>query len=480
MAKKMTKAQSSPAMDGEDVEVIQVLHWEYLKRLLRMGIFPTKVCAPCLSFHLCPVVTEIRERGYSIPQNSFFSYLQQNVSTITAFNRRSLSEDNLLDLGAPCSPSDKARCHYPTVGGSHRSSDVTLTPRRIGEVMSMVDPHYRPGNGAMNPFATFVQFRDGRKILATSKELFSSCFELPSPSSLATPPFTPNPSEDVTPRPLFFPVRKCQISRSSSLPGSPNCIRRVLQKKTSASTTGCTSPLPPDDGRTMVAEDGLHCTHLLLPHREEEYAYYGTLRRRGSCESGFFSVGDGERTSTSDLSPDPTCAPYEEGSSYGYASLTSSSVNTESELESDTGDMDLGRQQSHKSLQRSCSEVTEMTKGDDHPQNPLVVLMRSNTTPMVIFRQRTGRSKSSRPLSCPRITCQDSCQYLAGTHVATSTSSSSQNSVSQVSTSTYATSTALSPSSNKVHLGSKSKGTTKSILKNHSPAVSPVKNVYTS
>ena len=55
----------------------------------------------------------------------------------------------------------------------------------IGKEMSMKDPHYKPA--IQNPFATLPRLREGKKIIGSSRDLFSSCFELPSPARVATP-----------------------------------------------------------------------------------------------------------------------------------------------------------------------------------------------------------------------------------------------------------------------------------------------------
>ena len=49
----------------------------------------------------------------------------------------------------------------------------------------MTDPHYKPA--IQNPFATLPRLREGKKIIGSSRDLFSSCFELPSPARVATP-----------------------------------------------------------------------------------------------------------------------------------------------------------------------------------------------------------------------------------------------------------------------------------------------------
>lgn len=61
----------------------------------------------------------------------------------------------------------------------------------LGETMAKNDPHYKPFPSKANPFATLSHFKGVKKILAStnSTDLFSSCFELPSPNPYRTKPF---------------------------------------------------------------------------------------------------------------------------------------------------------------------------------------------------------------------------------------------------------------------------------------------------
>jgi len=75
------------------------------------------------------------------------------------------------------SPSEKARLHSIA---QHPNQDITV--KSVGEEMCQLDPHYTPRNSlCANPFATLPRLREGRKIIGSSVDLFSSCFELPSP-----------------------------------------------------------------------------------------------------------------------------------------------------------------------------------------------------------------------------------------------------------------------------------------------------------
>lgn len=75
-------------------------------------------------------------------------------------------------------PSDKARCHFVA------ARPVSNPLKHVGETMARNDPYYKPFPSKANPFATLSHFKGVKKILAStnSTDLFSSCFELPSPS----------------------------------------------------------------------------------------------------------------------------------------------------------------------------------------------------------------------------------------------------------------------------------------------------------
>lgn len=109
-----------------------------------------------------------------------------SVCFLTVCHRRSLSEDVGMIVFPPhTAPSDKARCHLV-------SPRPTVNPlKHVGEAMVRNDPHYKPFPSKANPFAALGQFKGVKKILAStnSTDLFSSCFELPSPSPFRDKPF---------------------------------------------------------------------------------------------------------------------------------------------------------------------------------------------------------------------------------------------------------------------------------------------------
>ncbi|XP_050296507.1 dual specificity testis-specific protein kinase 2 [Anthonomus grandis grandis] len=141
-------------------------------------------------------------------------------------HRRSLSEDNsILCPSRYISPSDKARHHAFT--------------------MCKQDPHYTPRT--TNPFAALIQFHGVKKLLGN----FSSCCELPSPFVTASTSDAPK-----------------------SLPGSPTAARKTGKNKSNSFA----HPLYKGGSGSNLSE--------IFCQNETPSAH---LRRRGSCESGFYS-----------------------------------------------------------------------------------------------------------------------------------------------------------------------------------------------
>lgn len=160
-----------------------------------------------------------RRRGFA-PAGSacWTSWTLLTFASVAVSHRRSLSEDVGLMVAFPAhtSPSEKARCHFMGAGAASSPAGGTsrITAKHVGESMCREDPHYQPteeGAERLNPFAALSHFRGVKKILgdkaaamgtatgdlaannlACSGDLFSSCFELPSPFFSPTqlsPPF---------------------------------------------------------------------------------------------------------------------------------------------------------------------------------------------------------------------------------------------------------------------------------------------------
>ncbi|XP_066260503.1 dual specificity testis-specific protein kinase 2 [Euwallacea similis] len=142
-------------------------------------------------------------------------------------HRRSLSEDvSVVSLSLFLSPSDKARRHAIT--------------------MCKQDPHYKPRTS--NPFAALTQFHGVKKLLGN----FSSCCELPAPFIESSSSETPK-----------------------SLPGSPTTNRKCCKSKSSLFV----HPLYKGGSSSNLSE--------IMGQNEAPSP--ANLRRRGSCESGFYS-----------------------------------------------------------------------------------------------------------------------------------------------------------------------------------------------
>lgn len=193
---------------------------------------------------------------------------------------RSLSEDEgILAFPAHTAPSDKARCHF-------------VQPLRyVGESMCRQDPYYKPCPSKSNPFHKLdAKFQGVRKILASTNgsDLFSSCCELPSPGygdlerrcSLSVSSGGTLIADSSTPKGKHKIVKKSSKKCcSTSLPTSPLMSRTSERRWVSLANIENTAKTFP-----TVTVDSCW-TNLTVPVNSG----VANLRRRGSCESGFYS-----------------------------------------------------------------------------------------------------------------------------------------------------------------------------------------------
>lgn len=205
------------------------------------------------------------------------------------------------------------------------STTDILTAKKIGEIMCQEDPHYKPRT--TNPFAALTQFRGVKKILGGSPnsyttgvgDLFSSCFEMPSP---------------------FFEVQNSDETDKQSprsVPGSPTTTRKTVPKTTTTKTTKkvkasslFTHPLF-KNVKERDSKERIENTKPLVKcsssNNISDLAYDITscaLKRRGSCESGFFSsVGEDYHTCP-DFSPELNPARHISSATLSSSSAASS------------------------------------------------------------------------------------------------------------------------------------------------------------
>merc|ERR1719209_1216768 len=247
------------------------------------------------------LISELRQMASA---QRLFEECERKERANTTMSARSVALKRLSEGGDPPvpmrpTPSDRARIHL-------RPASAPVSASQVGEEWCRLDPYYteplRKEGSSINPFATLPRLREGRKIIGSTFELFSSCFEVPSPRVTSPTSCPPSPG----------------TRHSTSLPNSPPSPRASVAIPL-PSPSSCSTPK--GKGRIVTSSSG----GMLLEREEgregrEIQAYRGclsqddsllgrssgllgpftpALRRFGSVESGIFSVS----TTVSDWLP---------------------------------------------------------------------------------------------------------------------------------------------------------------------------------
>merc|ERR1719430_2637036 len=210
----------------------------------------------------------------------------------TALKRLSEGGDPPVAIMRP-TPSERARLHT-------RPFSAPVSASQVGEEWCRLDPYYteplQKEGCLVNPFATLPRLREGRKIIGSTFELFSSCFEVPSPRVTSPTSCPPSPgTRHSTSLPNSQPSPRASVGISANSTSTPKGRQKEKGRIVTSSSGGML--LEREDGRerrTMQPYRGclsqddsfLGCSSGLLA------PFAPTLRRFGSCESAFLTPAE--------------------------------------------------------------------------------------------------------------------------------------------------------------------------------------------
>ena len=215
-------------------------------------------------------------------------------TSLAAF-RKGLSDSKLCDItNSRRTPSEKARLHSKTSITSNSSVSclerAESNAKEIGEEMARLDPHYSPTEAPQNPFTTLPRMREGRKIIGSHAELFSSCAEIP---------ITESNHEWFRRKSLPYHLKQY----------SPRLRTKDESSQSNSSSETIETSTPKTHTNAKVASESSETIQLLPIQQRVRRLFSKTqsqddsmisqpvsapLRRWGSCESGFFSAATDE------------------------------------------------------------------------------------------------------------------------------------------------------------------------------------------
>jgi len=220
---------------------------------------------------------------------------KERVNTTMSARRvalKRLSEGGDPPVPMRATPSDRARLHT-------RPFSAPVSASQVGEEWCRLDPYYteplQKEGSSVNPFATLPRLREGRKIIGSTFELFSSCFEVPSPRVTSPTSCPPSPG----------------TRHSTSLPNSPPSPRASVVLPTNSTSSSTQKGRQKGKGRIVTSSSGGMLLEReegrerrgLQPYRgclSQDDSFLGcssgllapftpSLRRFGSCESAFLT-----------------------------------------------------------------------------------------------------------------------------------------------------------------------------------------------